>query len=208
MRAAARRAAGRCRCGPMHEIVDRHLPLAAVRRPDRADAVERRGQRDHRPGRQRHAEVAADRRHVPDLERGQKRACSTARSAARRSRRAAAPKASSCAMVQVAAIASPPSPACSGGQPRRQIDQPREVRLRLGEQPGAAGEPGVALAPRRQFAARCGARHRLDGVQVHGTPVAVLWSRTCKPGYDRRRKVRGECNERTNLDQGPAGDPG
>ena len=59
---------------PAHEIGHRHLPLSPVRRPQRAHAVERRGQRNHRSRRQRHAQVAADGRRVPDLERGEERA--------------------------------------------------------------------------------------------------------------------------------------
>ncbi len=56
-----------------HEIAHGDLALAALRRPDRAHAVERRGERDHRSRRQRHAEIAADGRHVPDFERREKR---------------------------------------------------------------------------------------------------------------------------------------
>ena len=56
----------------LHEIGNSNLPLAAVRRPERADAVERGGQRDHRSRRQRHADVAADGRRVPDLEGSEK----------------------------------------------------------------------------------------------------------------------------------------
>ena len=57
---------------PVTKSATRNLLLAAVGLPDRADAVERRGQRDHRPGRQRHAEIAADGRGLPDLEGGEK----------------------------------------------------------------------------------------------------------------------------------------
>ena len=49
-------------------IVEGNAPLAAVRGPDRAHAVKRGGERDHRPRRQRHAKIAADGRHVPDFE--------------------------------------------------------------------------------------------------------------------------------------------
>ena len=60
------------------EIDDRHPALAAAGLPDRADAVERGGQRDHRPRRQRHADVAADGRRLPDLERGEEGAAALA----------------------------------------------------------------------------------------------------------------------------------
>ena len=56
------------------EFGDADLLLAAIGLPDRADAVERRSQRDHRARRQRHAEIAADGRGLPDLERSQERA--------------------------------------------------------------------------------------------------------------------------------------
>ena len=62
------------RWSPVTKSATPMLLLAAVGLPDRADAVERRGQRDHRPGRQRHAEIAADGRGLPDLEGGQERA--------------------------------------------------------------------------------------------------------------------------------------
>src|SRR6202022_2196622 len=50
------------------EVGDADLLLAAVRLPDRAYAVERRRQRDHRAGRQAHAEFAADGCGLPYLE--------------------------------------------------------------------------------------------------------------------------------------------
>src|SRR6202043_2271224 len=49
-----------------------YLALAAVGLPDRADAIERRRERDHGTCRQRHADVAADGRGLPDLEGGEK----------------------------------------------------------------------------------------------------------------------------------------
>ena len=99
--ARALRPAGRCArsispgaatfaWSPVHEIDDRHPPLAAVARPDRADALQRGGQRDHRAGRQRHADVAADGGRVPDLERGQERAAALADQRRARSTRPAA----------------------------------------------------------------------------------------------------------------------
>ena len=77
-------------------------------------------------------------------------------------------RASRAATVQVAAISRPSAetdrrrPAEAG-----EVDQPRERRLRLGEQPGAAGEPSVAGAPRRHLAAISRPRDLGDGVQVH-----------------------------------------
>src|SRR3989442_4451666 len=56
------------------EIGDGNFSLTATGLPDRADTVERRGERDHRARRQRHADVAADGCSLPDLEAGKKRA--------------------------------------------------------------------------------------------------------------------------------------
>jgi len=50
------------------EAGDRDCLLSAIGLPDGADAVERRGKRDHRACRQRHAEIAADGGGLPDLE--------------------------------------------------------------------------------------------------------------------------------------------
>ena len=61
-----------------HEIGHRQQPAFARRRPDFAHAVERGGERDHRPGRQAHAEIAAHRRRVPDLEGGDERVAARA----------------------------------------------------------------------------------------------------------------------------------
>ena len=61
------------RCGATTKSTTATCRSPPLRRPDRAHAIERGGQRDHRSRRQRHAEIAADRRHVPDFERGQKR---------------------------------------------------------------------------------------------------------------------------------------
>ena len=70
----------------------------------------------------------------------------------------------SCASVQVAAMLQ----AVVGLRQRRpaegvQVKQAPQSRLGLGEQPGAAAEPGVAVAPGRGG----GRRVAGDGVQVH-----------------------------------------
>ena len=120
----------------------------AVARPERVDAFERGGQRDHRAGRQRHADVAADGRRVPDLERRQAARRCTRGTAARRVHSGGPLNRCSSAIRQVAAISSPAGDAVSGGQPRAlEIDQRVGGGLRLGEQPGAAGQPGMAVAP-------------------------------------------------------------
>ena len=122
--------------------------LAAIGLPDRADAIERRRQRDHRAGRQRHAEIAADGRGLPDLEGGQKRAAALVDQRRRDPFRRAGRKASSCAIVQVAAIVS----SAARDRQRRpfeigEIDQPGQMDLGLREQPGAAREPSIACRP-------------------------------------------------------------
>ena len=61
------------RPGPVDEVGDRHRPGLPVAPPDGAYSVQRRGERNHRPGRQGQAHVPADRRLVPDLERPEQR---------------------------------------------------------------------------------------------------------------------------------------
>ena len=56
-----------------HQVRDRQRADAAVRPGDRGDPVERGGQRGHRAGRQRQADVPADRGHVLHLERAEQR---------------------------------------------------------------------------------------------------------------------------------------
>ncbi len=143
------------------EFGDRHAPLAAVRRPDRADAVERGGERDHRAGRQRHADIAADGRRVPDFEGGEEGAAALA------DQRRGDPfdRAGEAVELRDGAGGGDVEPVGAGLQrlpaERGEIDQPRQPRLRLGKQPGAAAEPGIAGAPGRQFAAsRAAARPR------------------------------------------------
>ena len=89
---------------PGDQLRDRHPALTAVRRPHHGGAVQRGAQRGHRPGRQRQADVAADRRHVPDLERRHERRGS----ATMPEQRQPGGRPSS-AIVQVAAISRPSS---------------------------------------------------------------------------------------------------
>ena len=81
-------------------------------------------------------------------------------------------KASSAAIVQVAATK---RPGIVHAQRRpaevRQIDQPAQARLRLGKQPGAAGEPRVAVGEGPEVGAAPRARNRRDGVEVHARPI-------------------------------------
>ena len=58
------------------------------------------------------------------------------------------------------------------------------------------------------MSARVRAHQIKDGVRVHAQPTTrALWSRSCKLGYD-RENGRETHNERSGMDQGPAGDPG
>ena len=54
------------------EVDGRHFTRAPIAGQQRVAGLERRGERHHRACRQRHADIAADRRRVPDLERGEK----------------------------------------------------------------------------------------------------------------------------------------
>ena len=67
-----------------HEIDNRDPPRFAAPRPERGNALERGRERNHRARRQRHADVSAHRRLVPDLERGQKRPATLAEQRGRR----------------------------------------------------------------------------------------------------------------------------
>ena len=55
-----------------NEVDCRHLALAPVARQKRVAGFECGRECDHRPCRQGHADIAADRRRVPDFERGEK----------------------------------------------------------------------------------------------------------------------------------------
>ena len=150
------------------EIGDGNFPLAATGLPDRADAVERRGQRDHRPRRQRHADVAADGRRLPDLEGGEKRA------AALVDQRRGDPfrRAGQRIELRDRAGRGYRKLGLRDGQRRPfqvgEIDQPAEMGLRFREQPGPAREPSIACRPNGQLIPRRRMRNRGNGVQVHG----------------------------------------
>ena len=150
------------------EIGDGNFPLAAIGLPDRADAVERRGERDHRPGRQRHADVAADGRRLPDLEGGEERA------AALVDQRRGDPfrRAGQRIELRDRAGRGNRKPGLTDGQRRPfqvgEIDQPGQMGLRFREQPGSAREPSIACRPNGQLIPRCGMGNRGNGVQVHG----------------------------------------
>ena len=75
---------------------------------------------------------------------------------------------SSSAIVQVAAISSPVVGRLQGRPVQRaKIDEGIGLHLRLGEQPGAAGQPGIALVPPVDLVRRRGALDIGDRVQVH-----------------------------------------
>jgi hypothetical protein len=54
-----------------HEVNRRNIARLRIARPERVDAFKRDRERDHRAGGQRHANIAAHRRRVADLERHQ-----------------------------------------------------------------------------------------------------------------------------------------
>ena len=119
----------------------------AVARPQRADAFERRGQRDHRPSGQRHADIAANGRGVPDLERHQERVDAFRGTAAPLANRSG---------FEVVQFHDPTGrgdveAGFRRGQRRPaqtvEIDQRVDGNLRLGEQPGTAGQPRIAITP-------------------------------------------------------------
>ncbi len=148
------------------EIHDRNLPLAAVARPDRADAIERGGQRDHR------AAGGSDMQMLPPTvavfqilnEARNARQHWPIRGAAVHSTGSDAD--SSAAIVQVAAIRRPVRSSRWRPVEAAEIDQAVQMRLRLREQPGATASqasPSASAATGRRRAAD----HLLDRVQVH-----------------------------------------
>ncbi len=150
------------------EIGDGHFPFTAVGLPDGADAVERCGERDHRPRRQRHADIAADGRRLPYLEGGEERA------AALVDQRGGDPFRGAGQRIELGDRAG----RCyrkfglRDGERRpfqvSEIDQPAEMDLRFREQPGPAREPSIACRPNGQLVPRRRMRNRANGVQVHG----------------------------------------
>ena len=160
------------RWSPMTKSATLNLLLAAVGLPDRADAIERRGQRDHRTCRQRHAEIAADGRGLPDLERCQERA------AALVDQRRGDPfrRAGQRIELRDRAGRGDGQAGFVDGQRRPskigQIDQPRQMDLRFREQPGPAGEPRIACRPNGQLRPALRTGNFGDGVQIHGYACA------------------------------------
>ena len=136
--------------------------------PDRADAVERRGQRDHRPGRQGHAEVAADGGGLPDLEGGQKRAAALVDQGRGEPFRRTGQR----VQLRDRAGRRDREPALADRQRRPfeigKIDQPCQMDLGFREQPGPAREPSIACRPNGQLLASLRVSNFFDGVQVHG----------------------------------------
>ena len=162
-----------------HEIDDRDLSRLAAPRPEGADALERRRQRDHRPRRQRHADVPAHRRLVPDLERREERPAALAEQRGRLpvGRRLGAE------LIELHHLA-------GGGDlqtllrgdqrgpvERLQVDERVHVDLGLREQPGPAGQPGKSGFPGGDLLRAGGSTNAIDGVQVHGWQPPV-WGRT------------------------------
>ena len=133
------------------EVGDADLLLAAVGLPDRADAVERRRQRDHRSRRQRHAEIAADGRGLPDLERSQKCA------AALIDQGGCEPIGRAAERIELRDRAGRGDRELGIADRQRrpfqigEIDQPPQMSLRLREQPGPAREPSIACRPNGQL---------------------------------------------------------
>ena len=134
-------------------------------------AVERGRERDHRPCRQRHAQVAADRRHVPDLERGEKGAAALTDQPRRDPRRGRLESVER----RDRAGRRDEQPGVGDAQ-RRPVAGSRgrsgvEAGLRLRKQPRAAREPGVAVGEGADLVAAPRPRDRRDGVEVHGRPI-------------------------------------
>ena len=156
--------AGRSRCCPVTNST-RHVALAAVARPDGADAFQRGGQRDHRAGRQRHADVAADGGRVPDLERSEEGAAALADQ--RRGRPFRRARGVSSAIVQVAAMGSPRSSTSSAGQPRLARSTSRRSAAAARRRARCRRQPGSPSRHSRQRVAAARPDHVFDRVQVH-----------------------------------------
>ena len=161
--AAARPGASTLACRPVTKSIAWHAPRLALARPELVDAFERDRQRDHRAGRQRHHDVSADRRFVPDLKRRKKR------TAALVDQRGSRPLLGRFERVEFgdAAGRGDLKAGVAYGQrrpaERLEIDQRVDVNLRLGEEPRAAGQPCVAGTPTLNFVEPSG---RLTSVTV------------------------------------------
>ena len=116
-------------------------------RLQRVGGLECHGHGDHRPRGQGHADVAAHSGRVPHLERRQEGL------AAGGEQRRGSPvgRRGKCIQVPDGAHRADLEPDVTGHQrvpaERHQVDESAQVRLLVGEQPGSARQPGVALAP-------------------------------------------------------------
>ena len=134
--------------------------------------MQARAERDHRAGRQRAAQIAAHGRGGLDLERRQERAAALA------DQRRREPGCGRLETVQLLDRAGRGDRQAlrrglDRGPPQtRDVDEPPEVRLRLGKQPRAAREPGVARDRAAEILAPPGPRDVRDRVQVHDIPIA------------------------------------
>ena len=159
------------------EFGDRDLSRSAVGQPDDTDAAQRAGQRNHRPGRQGHADVAADGRRIPDLERRDESPAALAdqrRGDPGRRQRQPVELRDGAGRTEAHAVV-----ANLGRRPAQagEIDQPRQMRLRLGKQPRPAGQPCITGLPARQGTPFARADHFGDSVQIHNS--RSLYGGTC-----------------------------
>ena len=99
---------------PVTKSIAAHFALAPIAGQEGVAGFECGGERHHRACRQRHADIAADRSGVPDLERGKKGAGAELKQGRRGPFRRRKPYSS--AMVQVAAMSRPVLEAASEGQ--------------------------------------------------------------------------------------------
>ena len=151
------------------EVGDGHLLLAAVGLPDGADAVERRGQRDHRSRRQRHAEIAADGRRLPDLERGEEGAAALVDQRRGEPVRRAGEAHRAARRCRWRRSLSRLSSIVSAGQ-FRSVRSISRVRWACGSEnsqvpPASQASPAVQTG---SCAARLRMGDRRDGIQIHG----------------------------------------
>jgi hypothetical protein len=134
-----------------HEIDRGDLACGCDARPQGVGGLERDGQRDHRPRRQRHADIAADGGCVPDLERREERVAAFPHD------RQCLPFGGASEPVELRNGACGRDVEAGGRRLQRrpvqlvQVDQRVGGNLRLREQPGAAGKPCVSVAPLRDL---------------------------------------------------------
>ena len=157
--------AKRARPGAGHELGDRHLAGRSGPVPDGAHAVKRRGEPEiigpAGSARQMFPPTVAAFHTLNEAEQGR---CSTGGSAARAAPPAAPPSAVQLSQGARRGDLQPVAPAASDGQPNAgHVDQPGAVRLRLGEQPGAAGQRRVARPPAPRWIGYLGDRGQVQG---------------------------------------------